>query len=353
MRIAVLWSELSGYLNASLRALAEANGRDLFVAARRPSANAPYAPDQFSWIPHRYEYDSEPDANKLLPALESFAPGLLLVGSWNVRAYRGACRRFSGRALRVCCMDNQWQGKIKQWGGVLASRWYLRPIYDAIFTPGERQAAFARRLGFREEQIWRGIYACDHPAFSAVYRHSESFSERSRRAFIYVGRLSPEKQIATLLNAYHQYREQRVDPWPLIVAGAGPLESQVSAMQEIDYQGFIQPKSLPSLFSRASCLLLPSSFEAWGVVIHEAAAAGLAVICTNRCGAAVHLVQDGYNGYIVEAGNVNSLARAMARFTTLSVERRRAMSAASHSLSWQFTPERWAETVLDRGRQET
>jgi glycosyltransferase involved in cell wall biosynthesis len=318
------------------------------VAARRPSASAPYAGEQFSWMPQRYEYSSEPDDRELLPALESFQPQLLLVGSWNIRAYRRACRRFSGRALRVCCMDNQWQGKVKQWAGVLASRWYLHPLYDAIFTPGERQAAFARRLGFHEGQIWRGIYACDHAAFSAVYQHAQACRKQPPRAFIYAGRLAPEKQITTLLAAYGHYREHGADAWPLIVAGTGPLQPEVCGMRAIDYRSFVQPELLPQLFAQASCLLLPSSSEAWGVVIQEAAAAGLAVICSSCCGAAVHLLQDGYNGYLVEAGNAGELAGAMVRYSSLNEERRRGMSAASHSLSWQFTPERWAETVLER-----
>jgi glycosyltransferase involved in cell wall biosynthesis len=77
----------------------------------------------------------------------------------------------------------------------------------------------------------------------------------------------------------------------------------------------------------------------------------LPVICTERCGAAVHLVQDGYNGFITSANNVDALATAMLRMSNLSPERREAMSQASTSLSWQFTPERWARYVQERGEE--
>src|SRR6266849_7649266 len=111
--------------------------------------------------------------------------------------------------------------------------------------------------------------------------------------------------------------------------------------------GFVQPKLLPHLFANAGCLVLPSLFEPWGVVIHEGAAAGLPIICTSACGAAVHLVND-RSGFVVPAGNVEELALALSRFTHLADDTRQAMSAASFDLSLQYTPVRWADYVYTR-----
>ena len=64
----------------------------------------------------------------------------------------------------------------------------------------------------------------------------------------------------------------------------------------VEMLGFVQPDDLPAVLERAGCLVLPSRFEPWGVVVHEAAAAGLPIVCTPVCGAATRLVLDGYNG---------------------------------------------------------
>ena len=62
----------------------------------------------------------------------------------------------------------------------------------------------------------------------------------------------------------------------------GPMDEELKAIDGTELLGFVMPKDLPGVLQDAGCLLLPSRFETWGVVVHEAIASGLAVICTNR-----------------------------------------------------------------------
>lgn len=350
MKVAVLWTKLSGYLNSCLRALAEIEDVELFVAYQAATSDAPFADEQFKWFSNYYRYETTPATSELLPRLHSFKPDVMLVSSWHIAGYRAVCGEFRNRAVRVCCMDNQWEGTLKQWLGIATSPLYVQRLFDAAFVAGERQSTFARKLGFGQDRVWRGIYSCDHPAFSAAYKDRKTIASLPD-SFLYVGRLSPEKGIDVLLDAYRLYQSRCPVPWSLIVAGEGPLRGDLEKVSGVKTIGFVQPDQLPLTFSQAGCLVLPSRWEPWGLVIHEACAAGLPVICTNACGAAVHLVQDGYNGFIAETGDPHSLARAFRRFTDLSTERRKAMGDASHLLSLQFTPERWATCVYDRGSE--
>jgi glycosyltransferase involved in cell wall biosynthesis len=81
-------------------------------------------------------------------------------------------------------------------------------------------------------------------------------------------------------------------------------------------------------------------------VVHEAASAGLLILASENVGAAVHLVQDNYNGYLFDGQDVKGLAALMSHVSELSEARLDAMSRASHLLSKQFTPARWADTLL-------
>ena len=341
MRIAILWTELSGYFDACLRALAALPNVKLLVAHRTPSDMAPFDEAGFAWISDRYSYEPSPNASTLLQRLERFDPDVLLVSSWHIPAYRKVLRRFSGRTPRILAMDNQWLGTPKQWLGVLTARWYLHPLYDAAFVPGERQATFAHNLGFQGNQIWRGLYSCDHEAYSALFRQ-RSETSRPPKAFLFVGRLSSEKGVDTLLQGYRRYRAETSDPWPLIVCGKGPLRASLDGVEGLIPKDFLQTHELAAVVVDAGCLVLPSRFEPWGVVIHEAATAGLAVICSDACGAADHLVQDGYNGYIVAPDDATDLAAALRRYSSLDDAGRLAMSVNSHTLSLRYTPQRWA-----------
>src|SRR5690606_27599003 len=153
---------------------------------------------------------------------------------------------------------------------------------------------------------------------SSNLQHSES--KNSSPYFLYVGRYVPEKGLDTLADAYRVYRQQVSNPWKLVCAGAGPLKETLLAAGAED-RGFVQPGDLPALMHEASAFVLPSRFEPWGVVAHEAASSGLPLILSNACGAGVHLLRDLHNGFVFPAGDANSLAKAMVQLHELSPER--------------------------------
>lgn len=345
-RVAVLWTHLSGYLNACLKALAETEGVEIFVSNIRVSADAPYDENLFSWIKERYEWVADLDENQLLNRLEQFRPDVIVSCGWNVPGHRYILKKYRHRAVRIITVDNPWRGNLRQYFGVMLSRFYLKPICDALFVAGERQAWFAHKLGYSQRRILRGVLSCDHREFSSIHVERQRLPDEPC-AFVYVGRLAHEKGLELLVAAYRIYRQSASEPWPLICYGTGPLQPMLENMEGIEIMGFCQPDDLPGKLLQASCLILPSIFEPWALVLHEAAAAGLALICSAEVGASVHLVQTGYNGYVVETGDVGELASSMLHYTALEPEQRKIMSENSYLMSLQFTPERWVGNLLD------
>lgn len=344
-RIAVLWPHLSGYLHASLRALQDA-GAEVSVVHRAVEANAPFDPDAITAGLTTTSWSGAPDPGAIGEHLEAFAPDALLVCSWDNGVYRKLARQWRGRALRILAMDNQWWATPKQRLGVAASRFVVRPSYDAALVADERGAVFAGRLGYPAERVVWGVYTGDHRRFAAVA--DQRGDELPPAAFVFVGRLVPDKAIDVLAAGYARYRDLVDDPWPLLVAGTGPDERLLTARDGVELLGFVQPADLPKVFEQAGCLVLPSRFEPWAVVIHEAAAAGLPIICTRVCGASTRLVLDGYNGVVVTPDDAGALAGAFRRIHRASDAERLAMGRASGSLALQYSPQRWARNLLGR-----
>jgi glycosyltransferase involved in cell wall biosynthesis len=347
-RVAILWQALSGYAHAAFSELA-ARGVEVLVVHRAGAGDAPFDADAITRGLRATSWADAPDAAAVEAAVARVEPHALLVSSWHIDAYRRAARRRRGETLRVLCMDNQWWATPKQVLGVASSRLLIGPAYDAAFLPGERSADFARRLGFTDERIIRGLYSCDHDRFAPIA--AARGGAPPQRAFAYVGRLVPVKGIDVLAEAYRRYRDMVDDPWPLVVGGVGPEEERLAGIPGVERLGFVQPDDLPGVLARVGCLVLPSRFEPWGVVIHEATAAGLPVVCTSVCGAASRLVLDGYNGRVVFPGRADALARALAAVSGAPDGQRAAMSAASSALARQFTPARWADHLLTRVRE--
>lgn len=347
MRIGFLWTGLSGYLNACLKELAGREGVELFVSHRAPTINAPFDETQFTWMKTRLMWHGYSELNGLEKRLRDFNPDVLVFAGWEVPAYRRAAKAAAGRCLRIMTMDNCWLATPKQRLATWVSPYYLRPLADAVWLPGERQAVFARKLGFGQRAILRGLYCCDRRGFESSHMLRVSEGRPVPRSFLFVGRFVHDKGIDTLVKAYESYRAQFPNPWPLICCGAGPLQYRLEGRPGIQVEGFLQPEALKSKLASAGCLVLPSLFEPWAVVVHEACSAGLLILASENVGAGVHLVQDNYNGYLFGGNDARGLAALMGRVSVLTDARLDRMSRGSHSLSQQFSPERWADTLMD------
>lgn len=347
MRVAFLWNGLSGYHNACLKELASREGVELFVCHEAPSKNAPYDESQFAWMKNRIAWRSSSDLSSLQQQLHKFQPDILIFASWNKPVYRAVAKSFANRAWRVMGMDNCWLGTLKQRVGTWIAPYYVRPLADAVWLPGERQAVFARKLGFEPRVILRGSLSCDQRAIADAYLARVNEGRPLPHAFLFVGRFTREKGLHTLVKAYQAYRKTNSNPWPLVCCGTGPLQVLLEGKEGIRIEGFVQPARMPTTLASVGCLVLPSEFEPWALVVHEATSAGLPVLASEKVGAAVHLVQPNYNGFIFGCGDVEGLASLMSRVSAMSDTRLEAMSKASYLLSQQFSPSHWVDTLFE------
>jgi glycosyltransferase involved in cell wall biosynthesis len=86
----------------------------------------------------------------------------------------------------------------------------------------------------------------------------------------------------------------------------------------------------------ADVFVLPSKEEPWGMVVAEAMCFGLPVITSDRVGAAMDLVKDGYNGFIFPAGNSKELANCIEKLINLSSEERLLFGKRSKEIITQW-----------------
>ncbi len=123
---------------------------------------------------------------------------------------------------------------------------------------------------------------------------------------LFVGRLSPEKGIDTLVKAVSQTSDIVID-----VIGTGPLESSLANNRGINLYGWQEKNEIYKIMSNAAYLIMPSIwYETFGLVIIEAFANGLPVI-TSRLGAMNDLVVDGVTGLLFEPGSSKDLLEKM------------------------------------------
>ena len=376
MKILVLHLELSGYFIASLARLFEADVTGKVVAWPNPS-DAPFDAAVLGAVGEVANRNDYSDGALLAMALE-FNPDVVLVAGWSDAGYVKVCKDLKARGvLIVSGCDTQWKGSLRQHVASVIAPWHVQQFIDVFWVSGERQRQLAAKLGYTGDRCWDGYYACDWDLFSASAEKrflkaetlkAESGSWKAERilkpesgdlraeggdlraevdrSFCFVGRYAPEKGLDTLAEAYRIYCSQVESPWKLICAGRGESREQLLSAGAED-RGFIQPSDLSQFLAEATVFILPSRFEPWGVVVQEAAATGLPVIVSDVCGAGVHLLRDRWNGRSFAAGDAQHLAACLLWMHQQTDEQLAELGRNSFELSKQYTPERWARTLLE------
>lgn len=129
---------------------------------------------------------------------------------------------------------------------------------------------------------------------------------------LYLGRLSREKGLKTLCEAY----EQVSGTVALKIVGTGPLEAELKKRYpKVRFMGFRTGNELKEIIGQSSFVVVPSEwYENCSMVVLEAMAMGKPVV-GSRVGGIPEQVEDGKTGLLFEMGSVNDLARKMGLLT--------------------------------------
>jgi glycosyltransferase involved in cell wall biosynthesis len=348
-RVLILWPHLPHYLAACIRALLTEHRAQVLLMVHRADEQANHVPLQ-AWAGFQYvllSAGSGAAPAALVRHIQGFRPDVAVAACsrWDLSARLAQAAQASG-ARALWATDHYWRGSWRDYANAACCRLGLaHRFWDGVWVPGALGRLHARKLGFRDDRISEGMYACDTELFRAVgIRRFESASVPWPRVLLFIGQYIDRKNLGTLLAAYSLYRERVSQPWELWCAGRGPLQELLRDRAGVRDCGYQDAEGCAALMSQAGAFILPSRVDHWGVVIHEAACAGLPILASRTCGAAAHLVRDGYNGFTFMADDAPELGRLM----QLLAQDGQATVLGRNSLamSYQFDPRLWAQTLL-------
>jgi glycosyltransferase involved in cell wall biosynthesis len=173
---------------------------------------------------------------------------------------------------------------------------------------------------------------------------------RRERAVSFVARLSPEKGVRALLEAW----DLLDDPPTLHIAGDGPLRAEVEAAvarnPAIRFHGWLDGQQAHAIVSTSAYALVPSECAEGGpMVVIEALAAGTPII-GSAGGAIEESVTDFGAGFLIEAKNAHDLAAKVVQAFDPGVDHDALRARARRGYLDRHTPERALEALLDAYR---
>ena len=146
---------------------------------------------------------------------------------------------------------------------------------------------------------------------SKCYRRKKlDISEK--RMVLFVGQMIYRKGIDVLLKAAAKLPRDVA----VVIVGGEPTEEylkmkQILNLDHVYFVGFKEKEELSEYYRAADLFVMPTREDIWGLVINEAMSYSLPIVSTDRCVAALELVENNINGIIVPVGDPNSLANGI------------------------------------------
>jgi len=183
-----------------------------------------------------------------------------------------------------------------------------RGLDTELFHPARREPAFFEKFGARNGEV----------------------------RLLYVGRISREKDLDILADAYRLLRQEGL-PVQLFIVGHGPYsEAFAKSLPEAFFTGYLRGNELATAYASADIFVFPSTTDTFGNVILEAQACGLPVVVSDS-GGPKELVEDKSNGLITKSHDVEDLLCAIRALVTDPALRERMGKSARNSVidrSW-------------------
>jgi 1,2-diacylglycerol 3-alpha-glucosyltransferase len=365
----ILWQRFGPYHHARLQGAREAllprgwtvtgvevADRDQYAWSSRTDQRAEFLtlfPNTLYETLHRV-----PLRTRLTSTLNDLNPRAIAINGWaapEALVALGWCQK----RHRAAFLMSETHQPSRVWWKEAVKRWRVKR-FDAALVGGRWHGDYLASLGFPRDKIFAGYDSVDNRHF-AQFRHASSASLEELRKqkglphtyFFANTRFVPRKNIDGLLRAYASYRgrnEPGKQPWDLVISGSGDMEDhwrdlakQLGIAESVHWPGFLQYDALPIYYALAGAFVHPAHQEAWGLVVNEAAAAGLPLIVADTAGASCELVHEGENGFLVRPACPHSIAAALCRITQLSPAERRQFGEASRRLASNFGPARFGE----------
>jgi len=229
---------------------------------------------------------------------------------------------------------------------------------DGFVVPGKASFEYVRSYEIAEDRIFTAPNAVDNEFFfkTAEVARAASNLHRERlelpeRYFLFTGRLETEKGIFDLLQAYAALASEIRREVGLVFAGDGSARSQLAGRVSeirpgsVRFAGFLQHEQLALAYGLAEIFVFPTHTDPWGLVVNEAMACGLPIICSRAAGCAADLV-DNLNGRLVSQGNVSELSAALSELARDSQSRLSMGKRSRHKIQ-QYCPKACAEGIAN------
>lgn len=301
----------------------------------------------------------------LKSTLDHLNPDVIFIPGWSFDLSRKIMYWNKKKKVPLVVMteskkDDQPRWFIKE---LIKSWFFIRKISGAL-VGGQPHLDYMTSLGIKASNIRKGYDAVDNKHFEKCAQYAREHEEEIRSQFptipkqsffLLSSRMIERKNLIPFLDAYYIYVKKISNkPNALVICGDGDLYAQIKdkinflGLDELVHlPGFLLYDEISYLYGLAKAFVHPALDEQWGLVINEACAAGLPILCSKTVGARYELVRDGINGLVFDPKNIADMADSLIKMHKKTPDECREMSIASQRIVDEFSPEKFGRSAIE------
>jgi glycosyltransferase involved in cell wall biosynthesis len=233
-------------------------------------------------------------------------------------------------------------------------REFMHRRMDFFLVNGTESRKYLIGAGIDTSKITNIMCSVDNSLYGSHPGTPRSASN-ARKQWITVGSLIPRKGFKELIHAWSRQDRNFLESNQLVIVGDGSDMNQLQKLIDellpagsARLAGPRSPDELAVMYTESDVFVFPTLLDIWGLVVNEAMAAGLPIMCSKYAGCCTDLV-DGSNGVAVDPLDPDALARAIHDFS-LASHRWREMGAASLRIISSYTTTATAAAITDAVR---
>ena len=233
-------------------------------------------------------------------------------------------------------------------------------LTDAMCCSGRLCGEYTQWIGMDPKRITYGHMVADTEEF--LHKASTSLPPEIkdlRRKWsingiliLCVGRLIALKGVNQLLEAWAEFEQKYADKATLMIVGDGNLSDELKTMCTqrnltwVRFVGSVDYDAIAKYYAAADTLIMPTLEDNWSLVVPEAMACGLPVLCSKYNGCWPELVHDEINGWVFDPLKPDDIFRVL----NLCMEHKKqlkSMGEKSRQIVARFSPETAAKSILE------
>lgn len=202
--------------------------------------------------------------------------------------------------------------------------------------------------------VGRGVDVdCFHPKHASSQLRQQWGADEQTKVLLYVGRLSPEKEVHVIVNAFTAMQKISRQKTVLVIVGDGPERQKLQCLNpaaQVIFTGSLSDAKLSEAYASADVFVFASQVETFGNVVLEAMASGLPVIAYDYACAQQHVRQQ--TGWLCQLGDTAAFIRCIHQLPDRQALKRMGLKAREdiQDIGWQYPVQQFEQALYSAAK---